>query len=274
MTHNNQPLLGFHFIIASYHPVSLFLLLVLVSPLYLRTVSPITAKMCALALRSSTASVYRTSTASSQGQCSLLDILFHISSDILSDKCIAFACALDKTVGLGAEGLVLLAAIHKDGDVNMVFLKCHGGDHSKYSNSLACFCHPSVPPLQEQTWAGHPEMTFRKAQLDDPYAPLSYVKGHQRMISFHAMCRFYWNTATDVPGWLRSMACSIPGSVMIASDAEAAYLGTANAINAEDSMTRWSYVQMAICLSEMHHHYHQQCKRLVFEMHHQHHQQR
>ena len=44
------------------------------------------------------------------------------------------AFASDKTVRLGAEGLVLWAEIHNEGDVNVVVLKCHGGDHSKYSN--------------------------------------------------------------------------------------------------------------------------------------------
>ena len=45
------------------------------------------------------------------------------------------AFASDKTVRLGAEGLVLWAEIrpeiHNDGDVNVAVLKCHGGDHSK-----------------------------------------------------------------------------------------------------------------------------------------------
>ena len=34
-------------------------------------------------------------------------------------------------MGLGAEGLVLVAVIHKEGDVNVAVLKCRGGDHSK-----------------------------------------------------------------------------------------------------------------------------------------------
>ena len=37
------------------------------------------------------------------------------------------ALASDKTVGLGAEGLVLLAEIQNEGDVNVAVLKCHGG---------------------------------------------------------------------------------------------------------------------------------------------------
>ena len=43
------------------------------------------------------------------------------------------AFASDKTVRLGAEGLVLWqwAEIHNEGDVNVAVLKCHGGDHSK-----------------------------------------------------------------------------------------------------------------------------------------------
>ena len=40
------------------------------------------------------------------------------------------AFASDKTVRLGAEGLVLWAEIHNEGDVNVAVLKCHGGDHS------------------------------------------------------------------------------------------------------------------------------------------------
>ena len=44
------------------------------------------------------------------------------------------AFASDKTVRLGAEGLVLWAEIHNEGDVNVVVLKCHGGVHSKQSN--------------------------------------------------------------------------------------------------------------------------------------------
>ena len=44
------------------------------------------------------------------------------------------AFASDKTVRLGAEGLVLWAEIHNKVDVNVVVLKCHGGDHSKQSN--------------------------------------------------------------------------------------------------------------------------------------------
>ena len=46
------------------------------------------------------------------------------------------AFASDKTVRLGAEGLVRWAEIHNKGDVNAVVLKCHGGDHSKSSNWL------------------------------------------------------------------------------------------------------------------------------------------
>ena len=38
------------------------------------------------------------------------------------------AFASDKTVIPGAEGLVLWAEIHNEGDVNVVVLKCHGGD--------------------------------------------------------------------------------------------------------------------------------------------------
>ena len=41
------------------------------------------------------------------------------------------AFASDKTVRLGAEGLVLWAEIRNEGDVNVAVLKCHGGDHSK-----------------------------------------------------------------------------------------------------------------------------------------------
>ena len=41
------------------------------------------------------------------------------------------AFALDKTVRLGAEGLVLRVEIHNEGDVNVAALKCHGGNHSK-----------------------------------------------------------------------------------------------------------------------------------------------
>ena len=41
----------------------------------------------------------------------------------------AFASA--KRAGLGAKGLVLLAEIHNEGDVNEAVLQCHGGDHSK-----------------------------------------------------------------------------------------------------------------------------------------------
>ena len=41
------------------------------------------------------------------------------------------AFASDKTVRLGAEGLVLWAEIHNEGDVNVAVSKCHGGDHSK-----------------------------------------------------------------------------------------------------------------------------------------------
>ena len=41
------------------------------------------------------------------------------------------AFASDKAVRLGAEGLVLWAEIHNEGDVNVAVLKCHGGDHSK-----------------------------------------------------------------------------------------------------------------------------------------------
>ena len=50
------------------------------------------------------------------------------------------AFAWDKTVRLGAEGLVLWAEIHNEGDVNVVVLKCHGVDHSKSSNFF-------LPPL-------------------------------------------------------------------------------------------------------------------------------
>ena len=41
------------------------------------------------------------------------------------------AFASGKTVRLGAEGLVLWAEVHNNVDVNVVVLKCHGGDHSK-----------------------------------------------------------------------------------------------------------------------------------------------
>ncbi len=47
------------------------------------------------------------------------------------------ALVSDRTLGLGAEGLVLLAEIHNGGDVNMAVLKCHGGDHSKKKLVLA-----------------------------------------------------------------------------------------------------------------------------------------
>ena len=41
------------------------------------------------------------------------------------------AFASDKTVRLGTEGLVLWPEIHKEDDVNVAVLKCHGGDLSK-----------------------------------------------------------------------------------------------------------------------------------------------
>ena len=41
------------------------------------------------------------------------------------------AVASDKTVRLGAEGLVLCAELHNKVDVNVVVLKCHGWDHLK-----------------------------------------------------------------------------------------------------------------------------------------------
>ena len=44
------------------------------------------------------------------------------------------AFASDKAVRLGAEGLVLWAELHNEGEVNVVVLKCHCGDHSKSSN--------------------------------------------------------------------------------------------------------------------------------------------
>ena len=44
------------------------------------------------------------------------------------------AFASDKTARLGAEGLVLWAEIHNEGNVNVAVSKCHGGDHSKQSN--------------------------------------------------------------------------------------------------------------------------------------------
>ena len=47
------------------------------------------------------------------------------------------ALVSDRTLGLGAEGLLLLAEIHNGGDVNMAVLKCHGGDHSKKKLVLA-----------------------------------------------------------------------------------------------------------------------------------------
>ncbi len=37
----------------------------------------------------------------------------------------------DKTVGFGVEGLVLLSAIYKEGNVNAAVLRCYGGNYSK-----------------------------------------------------------------------------------------------------------------------------------------------
>ena len=46
------------------------------------------------------------------------------------------ALASGKTVGLGAEGLALLAEIHNEGDVNVAVLKCHGGGHWKSGSKV------------------------------------------------------------------------------------------------------------------------------------------
>ena len=54
--------------------------------------------------------------------------MLHITGN---DGLVMKVLASDKTVGLGAEGLVLLAEIHNEGDLNVAVLKCRGGDHSK-----------------------------------------------------------------------------------------------------------------------------------------------